>query len=174
MAMTRALLAAIAITIAATQFLALRAPRALHLPPQQTVATTNAKLGIHTRLTGVGDEAYIRRSLEQVREMGAGWIVDLFPWAYVQPRSRYGYDWAGADMVVQHARRQGLTIVARLDIVPEWARSCSRASRSVSDSSALSGRAAGRIRVTSILKVLAPLNVTAKSGPRVLPWPAGS
>jgi polysaccharide biosynthesis protein PslG len=122
MAMTRALLAAIAITIAATQFLALRAPRALHLPPQQTVATTNAKLGIHTRLTGVGDEAYIRRSLEQVREMGAGWIVDLFPWAYVQPRSRYGYDWAGADMVVQHARRQGLTIVARLDIVPEWAR----------------------------------------------------
>jgi hypothetical protein len=40
----------------------------------------------------------------------------------VQPRSRYGYDWAGADMVVEHARRQGLTVVARLDLVPAWAR----------------------------------------------------
>lgn len=104
------------------QFWALRAPARLHLPEQQRVETTNPKIGVHTRLTGVGDEAYIERSLRQVREMGASWIVDLFPWAYVQPRSRYGFDWAGADMVIGHARRQGLTVVARLDIVPQWAR----------------------------------------------------
>ena len=106
----------------ALQFWSLRAPRRLHLPEQQRVATANLKIGVHTRLTGLDDEAYIARSLEQVREMGAGWIVDLFPWAYAQPRSRYGYDWAGFDMVIRHAARQGLTVVARLDIVPEWAR----------------------------------------------------
>lgn len=104
------------------QFLGPRLPRPLSLPPQQAVRTTNPLVGVHTRLTGVGDEAYVRRTLEQVREMGAPWIVELFPWAYVQPRSRYGYDWAGADMVIQHARRQGLTVVARLDLVPAWAR----------------------------------------------------
>jgi hypothetical protein len=121
---SRLLLVAAILVIAATatQFWSLRAPRTLHLPEQQTVQTTNPRVGIHTRLTGVGDEAYIRRTLEQVREMGATYVVDLFPWAYVQPRSRYGYDWNGADMVVKHARRQGLTVIARLDIVPQWAR----------------------------------------------------
>ncbi|HMO60208.1 MAG TPA: hypothetical protein PKA05_04315 [Roseiflexaceae bacterium] len=119
---TRVLLISITIAILALQFWGLRLQRPLHLPEPQIVATTNPKVGIHTRLTGIGDEAYIRRSLEQVREMGASWIVDLFPWAYAQPRSRYGYDWNGADMVVQHATRQGLTVIARLDIVPAWAR----------------------------------------------------
>src|ERR671921_379371 len=66
--------------------------------------------------------AILALTLDQVREMGAGWIVDLFPWAYAQPRSRYGFDWAGFDMVIEHATRQGLAVVARLDIVPEWAR----------------------------------------------------
>lgn len=104
------------------QFFGPRLPRPLNLPPPRTVETRNPLIGVHTRLTGVGDEDYIRRTLEQVHEMGAPWIVELFPWAYVQPRSRYGYDWAGADMVIAHARRQGLTVVARLDLVPAWAR----------------------------------------------------
>ncbi|NTU77879.1 MAG: hypothetical protein HGA45_00505 [Chloroflexales bacterium] len=110
------------IGLLAAQFLSLRRAAPLDLPPQQVVTTSNPLIGVHTRLTGVSDEAYVRRSLEQVREMGASWIVELFPWAYVQPRSRYGYDWSGADMVIQHARRQGLQVVARLDLVPAWAR----------------------------------------------------
>lgn len=110
------------VALLAAQFWALRTPAPLHLPPQQRVETNNPKLGIHTRLTGVGDERYIEQSLRQAREMGAQWIVDLFPWAFVQPRSRYGFDWAGSDMVIEHAARQGLTVVARIDIVPEWAR----------------------------------------------------
>ena len=84
--------------------------------------TRNPLIGVHTRLNGYSDEGYTQHTLEQVREMGASWIVELFPWAYVQPRSRYGYDWAGADMIVEHASRQGLKIIARIDIVPEWAR----------------------------------------------------
>jgi polysaccharide biosynthesis protein PslG len=54
--------------------------------------------------------------------MGATWVVDLFPWAYIQPRGPRSFDWRGADLLVAHARQQGLQIVARLDIVPAWAR----------------------------------------------------
>src|SRR5262249_5157433 len=120
--LTRVTLLLALAALLALQFWSLRAPRRLHLPEQQRVATANPKIGIPPRPAGLDDEASIARSLEQVREMGAGWIVDLFPWAYAQPRSRYGYDWAGFDMVIRHAARQGLTVVARLDIVPEWAR----------------------------------------------------
>ena len=94
----------------------------LHLPAPQTVRTINGKIGVHTRLAGTGDEQEIVRQLSAVREMGASYIVDLFPWAYVQPRGPRTYEWHGADMLIAHARRQGLEVVARIDIVPEWAR----------------------------------------------------
>ncbi|HEU5010897.1 MAG TPA: hypothetical protein VFT66_00015 [Roseiflexaceae bacterium] len=118
----KAIFVCLCVALLAAQFWALRVPQYLHLPEQQHVATNNPKIGVHTRLTGIGDEAYIEQSLRQVREMGASWIVDLFPWAYVQPRSRYGFDWAGSDMIIKHAARQGLQVVARIDIVPQWAR----------------------------------------------------
>src|SRR5262245_54935156 len=89
------------VALLAVQFWSLREPYRRHPPPRQQVETRNPKVGFHTRLTGTGDEAYIVRSLSQVREIGASWIVDLFPWAYVQPRSRYGFDWSGADMLIE-------------------------------------------------------------------------
>jgi hypothetical protein len=119
---TRAITIILLTVVLVVEFWSLRTPSRLHLPEQQQVATKNPKIGVHTRLSGVADEAYIAQTLRQVREMGASWIVDLFPWSYAQPRSRYGFDWNGADMVIAHARRQGLTVVARIDIVPQWAR----------------------------------------------------
>ena len=94
----------------------------LHLPPLAVVMTRNPKIGVHTRLTGMGDEAAFRQQFTAIREMGASWVVDLFPWAYVQPRDPAVFDWRGADMLVAHARQQGLQVIARLDIVPAWAR----------------------------------------------------
>jgi hypothetical protein len=91
------------------------------LGPQQQVRTINAKMGVHTRLTDEVEPWKIKRSLELVREMGAPWIVEFFPWAYSEPQPGR-YDWAHADLVVNHALRQGLTIVARLGLVPDWAR----------------------------------------------------
>ncbi len=121
--MTRLLLIlALIALLSASQFWFIRLPRPLNLPPPRSVTTTNPLIGVHTRLTGIGDEAYVQRTLAQVNEMGASWIVELFPWAYIQPRSRYGFDWHGADLVIAHARAQGLNVVARLDIVPAWAR----------------------------------------------------
>ena len=89
--------------------------------PQRTVATVNLKMGVHTRLTDEPDAAKIKRSLEMVREMGAPWIVEYFPWAYYEPR-RGQYEWSHPDLVIDHASRQGLTVIARLGYVPEWAR----------------------------------------------------
>ena len=89
--------------------------------PQQRVETLNTKIGVHTRLTDEVEEWKVKRTLEMVREMGASWIVEYFPWAYYETTPGT-IDWEHADMVVDHAVRQGLTVIARIDFVPEWAR----------------------------------------------------
>jgi len=89
--------------------------------PAQRVQTHNPKMGVHTRLTDEVEEWKIKRTLEMVREMGAPWIVEYFPWAYYEP-AKGRFVWNHADMVVDHARAQGLTVIARLGFVPEWAR----------------------------------------------------
>jgi hypothetical protein len=91
------------------------------LGPQQTVLTINPKMGVHTRLTDEVEPRKIKRTLEMVREMGAPWIVEYFPWSYLEPLPGI-HNWTHADLVVNHANRQGLTVIARLGLVPEWAR----------------------------------------------------
>ncbi len=89
--------------------------------PPQTVVTQHPILGVHTRLTDEVEEWKIKRSLELVREMGAPWIVEFFPWAYYAAADG-SYAWGHPDMVVAHAAAQGLQVVARLGLTPEWAR----------------------------------------------------
>lgn len=99
-----------------------RPPAPLITPgPQQTVVTANPKLGFHTRLTDEVEPWKIKRSLQMVREAGAPWIVEYFPWAYYEPE-KGRFDWTHADLVVDHAAAQGLTVIARLGFVPVWAR----------------------------------------------------
>jgi hypothetical protein len=89
--------------------------------PPQEVATSNPLIGVHTRLTDEVEEWKIQRTLQMVREMGAPWIVEFFPWAYIE-REPDRFDWQHADTVLMHARAQGLTVIARLGWVPDWAR----------------------------------------------------
>lgn len=97
-----------------------------HRPPYvilgepQTVKTQHPITCVHTRLTDEVEEWKIQRSLQMVREMGATTIVEFFPWPYLEP-AQGEFNWAHSDMVVRHARAQGLTIIARLGMVPEWA-----------------------------------------------------
>ncbi len=93
----------------------------VRLGPQQTVQSLNPKMGVHTRLTDEVEPWKIKRTLEMVREMGASWIVEFFPWGYYE-QEKGRYDWSHPDLVVDHARAQGLTVVARIDFVPAWAR----------------------------------------------------
>ncbi|MBE7549783.1 MAG: beta-galactosidase [Anaerolineales bacterium] len=96
-------------------------PGLLELGPQQSVITANPKMGVHTRLTDEVEAWKIKRTLEMVREMGAPWIVEYFPWAYHEPFPGF-FDWSHSDVVIDHANRQGLTVIARLGMTPEWAR----------------------------------------------------
>jgi len=91
------------------------------LGPQRTVQTNNPKAGVHTRLENEVEAWKIKKTLEMVREMGTPWIVEYFPWAFSEPHPG-DYDFTHADLVVDHANRQGLTVIARLGLVPEWAR----------------------------------------------------
>jgi len=103
-------------------WLAGRVPQpVVRLGPQQAVQTINPKMGVHTRLTDEVEGWKIKRTLEMVREMGAPWIVEYFPWGYYEPE-KGKYDWTHPDLVVKHALAQGLTVVARIDFVPGWAR----------------------------------------------------
>ncbi|MFC1464251.1 MAG: hypothetical protein ACFLMY_05320 [Candidatus Brachytrichaceae bacterium NZ_4S206] len=91
------------------------------LGPQRSVVTRNALAGMHTRFVEEAEAWKIKRGLEMVREMGAPWIVEFFPWAYYE-KTKGQRDFSGADRIVDHANRQGLTVVARLGFTPEWAR----------------------------------------------------
>ncbi len=96
-------------------------PRA-PLGADQIVETDDPQLCMHTRLIDEVEEWKIQRSLQLVREMGAPSIVEFFPWAYIET-SEDQYHWDSADRIVKQARNQGIHIIARLGLVPEWARS---------------------------------------------------
>ena len=89
--------------------------------PQQTVHSNHSIVGVHTRLTDEVEEWKIKRSLELVREMGGSWIVELFPWAYYQGEDG-NIAWGHPDLVINHANAQGLQVIARIGLTPEWAR----------------------------------------------------
>lgn len=95
-------------------------PRA-PLERQQTVEMNKHQVCVHTRLIDEVHEWKIQRSLQMVREMGADTIVEFFPWAYAEVAKGI-FNWASFDVIVKHARNQGIRIIARMGLVPEWAR----------------------------------------------------
>lgn len=95
-------------------------PRA-PLGPPQVVETVHPQVCVHTRLIDEVWEWKIQRTLQLVREMGATSIVEFFPWAYIESTEDY-YDWEPADRIIRHAQNQGLHVIARMGLVPAWAR----------------------------------------------------
>ena len=88
---------------------------------QQVVQTNKPQVCVHTLLENEVEPVKILRSLEMTRELGAATIVQFFPWAYVEAQAGTS-DWARTDSIVRLARLQGLRIIARLGLVPGWAR----------------------------------------------------
>ena len=93
------------------------APALITFGPPQAVNTTRPILGVHTRLTDEVEEWKIQRTLQMVREMGASWIVEFFPWAYYQAEDG-SVAWEHIDLVIGHARANGLKVVARIGYTP--------------------------------------------------------
>ncbi len=96
-------------------------PILVTLGAPQTVQTRHPKMGIHTRMTDEVEPWKIQKNFSMVREMGAPFVVEFFPWAYIE-RGKNDFDWEHADAMVDHARAQGLTVIARMGFVPPWAR----------------------------------------------------
>ena len=96
---------------------------ALPIWPRPPLVTTalHPKIGVDTRLTDEVEPGKIVRTFDMVAAMGASWDVEYFPWVYVEPDPGW-YNWTHADMVVDEAVQHGLTLVARVDMVPDWAR----------------------------------------------------
>ncbi|MCY4464909.1 MAG: hypothetical protein OXE46_05175 [Chloroflexi bacterium] len=88
---------------------------------QHFVQTQKPQVCVHTLLENEVETAKILRSLEMTRQLGAASIVQFFPWAYVESQEGK-YDWAQSDHIVRLARLQGLRIIARLGLAPDWAR----------------------------------------------------
>lgn len=88
---------------------------------QQFVQTQKPQVCVHTLLENEVEAVKILRSLEMTRELGAATIVQFFPWAYVESQAGE-YDWARTDGIVRMARLQGMRIIARLGLTPDWAR----------------------------------------------------
>ncbi len=122
-----AALLVIALSIALAAMFLRQPSSEVPLGDQQVVDTIKPQVCVHTLLENEVSEAKIKRSLELTREMGAGTIVQFFPWAYFES-TEDRYSWDRADLIVRHARRQGLRIIARLGFVPEWARTDSDSS----------------------------------------------
>ncbi|MCZ7668836.1 MAG: hypothetical protein M5U34_17355 [Chloroflexi bacterium] len=78
-------------------------------------------MGVHTRLTDEVEEWKIQRTLQLVREMGAPGLWNSFPGLTYHGEDG-GFAWNHLDMVIRHAQAQGLTVIARLGLTPEWAR----------------------------------------------------
>jgi hypothetical protein len=97
------------------------APLLITPSPQRSVQTLHPIMGVHTRLTDEVEEWKIQRTLQLVNEMGAPWIVEFFPWAYYAAESG-DFAWNHPDQVISHASAEGLTVIARLGLTPDWAR----------------------------------------------------
>ncbi|MBL8146488.1 MAG: hypothetical protein JNL34_08885 [Anaerolineae bacterium] len=122
----RSALEVLAIILAAACLNALRpAPARASFGPPQQVITTDPQTCVHTRLTDEVEEWKVQRSLQEARELGAPTIVEFFPWAYIES-AEDRYDWAAADRIVRHAENQGIRIIARMGLVPDWARDSDR------------------------------------------------
>jgi GH35 family endo-1,4-beta-xylanase len=73
-------------------------------------------------LTDESDPEKIRQEFRMLREMGGSYATEFFPWAYIQPHDRNRFDWEHADLVADAARENGITLLARVDGVPDWAK----------------------------------------------------
>jgi hypothetical protein len=91
------------------------------LDPPRAVETNNPLVGVHTRLTDEVESWKIQRTLRMVGQMGAPWLVEFFPWPYIE-LAPGRFDWDHSDEIIKHARNQGLTVIARLGWAPKWAR----------------------------------------------------
>ncbi len=103
------------------------APRARAvLSPPLDQTTREPKLCVHTRLIDEVFEWRIAKSLAMTQQMGATAIVEFFPWAYAEDVQGQ-FNWRRFDLIIRYAQHFNLRVIARLGLVPAWARQSAEA-----------------------------------------------
>ena len=76
----------------------------------------------------------IEKTLQMVAEANVPWVKQEFPWQEIEFRKGYFYDdkwqksaWEKFDNIVNLAERYGLTVIARVDHPPAWAKAAAGA-----------------------------------------------
>ncbi len=95
-------------------------PKAI-LRGDATIASPAHPVCVHTRLIDEVEEWKIQKTLDMARDMGVTTIVEFFPWAYIESTEGL-FDWSQTDRIMLHAHNQDIRVIARLGLVPEWAR----------------------------------------------------
>lgn len=61
------------------------------------------------------------RDLDLVRDMGFGWVKQIFAWRDMEQIEKGHYDWYRPDLIVGMVEEHGLKLLARIDHQPFWA-----------------------------------------------------
>lgn len=85
-------------------------------------------LGMNVFLEKEAERQHIVRSVQMLKEGGVTFVRQSFPWQDVERapgyyRDQHGQDtWAKYDFIVEQLSGAGITILARVDTIPRWAR----------------------------------------------------
>lgn len=108
--------------------------RPLRLDADRPLPHTSLRpYGVSVFLEQEVDEANVVRSLDMIQAAGFQVIRQQFPWEDIEIHAKGDFEdrrhqparsaWAKYDRIVELAGARGLTIIARLDAPPDWARS---------------------------------------------------
>ena len=101
------------------------------LDDMQPIANTaEPSLGVNTFFEQEVDEATVRRSMEMISDAGFQWIRQQFAWYEIERPAKGEYvdsatdrsSWDKYDRIVRLADEYGLSVLVRIDTVPDWAR----------------------------------------------------
>lgn len=65
-------------------------------------------------------EGAVPRELEQINEMGFGWVKQQFAWRDIEGIEKGKYDWWRTDQIVSAVERANLRLLVRIDRQPFW------------------------------------------------------
>ncbi|MDQ6694917.1 MAG: cellulase family glycosylhydrolase [Chloroflexota bacterium] len=98
-------------------------------PAQAQSAKPDNQYGVNVFLHKEVETVKIERTLQMIQQANIKWIKQEFPWQEIEFKKGYFYDdkwqkssWEKFDQIVDLAGKYGLSILARIDHAPAWAK----------------------------------------------------
>jgi hypothetical protein len=62
------------------------------------------------------------RDLKLAKDGGFRWVKQMFQWDFIEGKGKGQFEWGEPDRIVEAVQKNGLFLIARLDVAPMWAR----------------------------------------------------